>query len=898
MSSRSQFYQFQKDGVTFISRQALDIRMVYAPLCGPTAASLKSSITPFLSGDIKLDKDHYLTKPASREDLRQDVRNFFVQINGRISSLVQPMKPSSGCVEIGMLWHKLIKKMDGLEVEALNFIPSSGENVELMRVRIKNTTGKAMTIKPTAVVPIFGRSLANKHDHEHVTSLLHRIQQTKEGVLVEHVMSFNEEGHRENDAVYFVFASTSDGKLPAGSFPTAENFYGDGGTAQWPQALMKDEAPQQLSEVDLNGKEAVGAIQFLPVSIASQKIKEYIIVMGVASNVKTPAQWFKRFNSNAKFEKAFKDTKAFWENKCRTIEFSTGDAVYNSWLKWVVLQPVLRRIFGCSFLPDHDYGKGGKGWRDIWQDLLSLILIEPQLIRKDLINNFAGVRIDGSNATIIGTKPGEFVADRNKITRVWMDHGAWPLLTLAFYIDQTGDFDILLEGQAYFRDVQLSRTSQKDTHWHSSYGQELKDKSGCVYKGSILEHVLIQQLIQFFNVGEHNHTRLESADWNDGLDMAFERGESVAFTALYAGNMFLLAGLLENLKMKKGLKEVSFAKEVSFLLDSLSKEKVNYQSPVEKRGRLYKKYFPSVQPEISGKQITLSIDNIIADLRLKGQWMFDHIRRTEKVTVNGHHWFNGYYDNKSGCVEGKQNVHVRMTLTGQVFALMSGLAGVDEIKDVIKAVNAHLKDKTLGGIRLNTDFGMRHYLDLGRAFGFAYGTKENGAFFSHMTVMYAYALYKRGFAKEGYEALRSIYRMCQHTDKSKIYPGIPEYFDSSGKGMYHYLTGSASWLVLTQLTQVFGVRGVCGDLLLAPKLMKEEFGTDKKASVHCIFAGKRLIVTYLNPQQLDYGQYQIKEVKINGKGISFKKEEGGVRLERPIFQKISPPCKLSVLLAR
>ena len=30
-------------------------------------------------------------------------------------------------------------------------------------------------------------------------------------------------------------------------------------------------------------------------------------------------------------------------------------------------------------------------------------------------------------------------------------------------------------------------------------------------------------------------------------------------------------------------------------------------------------------------------------------------------------------------------------------------------------------------------------------FGFAYGEKENGAVFSHMTVMFAYALYQRGF---------------------------------------------------------------------------------------------------------------------------------------------------------
>ena len=38
-----------------------------------------------------------------------------------------------------------------------------------------------------------------------------------------------------------------------------------------------------------------------------------------------------------------------------------------------------------------------------------------------------------------------------------------------------------------------------------------------------------------------------------------------------------------------------------------------------------------------------------------------------------------------------------------------------------------------GGYRLNTDFKEEKF-DLGRMFGFAYGEKENGAVFSHMTV--------------------------------------------------------------------------------------------------------------------------------------------------------------------
>ena len=77
-------------------------------------------------------------------------------------------------------------------------------------------------------------------------------------------------------------------------------------------------------------------------------------------------------------------------------------------MHWVSFQPILRRIYGCSFLPHHDYGKGGRGWRDLWQDCLALLIMNPDGVRQMLLDNFAGVRIDGSNATIIGSKQGEF----------------------------------------------------------------------------------------------------------------------------------------------------------------------------------------------------------------------------------------------------------------------------------------------------------------------------------------------------------------------------------------------------------------------------------------------------------------------------------------------------------
>ena len=870
------FYTYHPDGVSFTSKQAAAIKTIYAPLCGIDALSVKSAITPFLSGDIKQDKFHYLTRPASREDLRMPVREFFIFVKDQgVFSLFQESSPDSATVEAGPLWHRLKRthKAAGLEMSVVNFVPVSGENVELMQVTVKNISKQPLKFTPTSAIALFGRSLANKHDHEHVTSLLNRPQQVAEGVLMQTSMAFNEEGHKKSHAVYFVYGCQEKPGGVAGSFPTVDSFYGDGGSMLRPQAVFENLKPSSLEARGLMGKEVVGAIRFSDATLASGASQTYIVAVGIEPDEAKTRETFSRFNSVPKFTQALETNKKYWSDKISSIVFNSGDENFNSWMRWVTLQPVLRRIFGCSFLPDHDYGKGGRGWRDIWQDLLSLILIEPNQVRQDLINNCAGIRIDGSNATIIGAKPGEFLADRNAITRVWMDHGAWPLLTLQLYIDQSGDFDILLHKQNYFRDPQLSRTHDKDIGWISQYGHKLLDKKGHIYEGTILEHLLVQHLTQFFNVGEHNIIRLEGADWNDGLDMASARGESVAFTSFYGGNLLSLADLLEDMSSIKGIDKIRVARELLILLDTLG-EKVNYDDYQAKHNHLFGKYFHHVQPALSGETVELSINEVARDLRTKGHWIFAHIRRQEKVQfVKGaktYEWFNGYYDNQAQRVEGFKDQRVRMTLTGQVFSIMSGMATNEEIEGVINSVDQFLKDKELGGYRLNTDFGVSHYLDLGRAFGFAYGTKENGAFFSHMNVMYAAALYQRGFARAGYSVLQSIYRMASDGNRSKIYPGIPEYFDSEGRGMYHYLTGSASWLVLTQLIQVFGVRGFRGNLMLAPQLVKEEFDKKSIASMTCQFAGHRLTVEYHNPQKLDAGQYTIKEILMDGKSITYK----------------------------
>ena len=883
-------WKFTDNQGTFASQNANELNSLYFPLCN--TYPFMSSITPDLHGDIKTDFNSFLLEPVSRIDLSNSKtsRNFWVYINPTpprkggaypqniwsatgVSKDIRQIKQDRFQMEAGLLWQKITRsnKRIGLKAEITSFVPASAEPVEIMRVDITNISNKSIRFVPTAAIPVFARSAHNLHDHRHVTSLLNRIEKTKFGVIVKPTLAFDERGHNTNLTRYFVLGLDAESSAPEYIYPTQEEFTGNGSDLEAPGAIFNSYLPDKY--YPSQGKEAMAGLRFKTQLLRPHKTFTYIVLMGIVKDKAQINRVFRKFNTPDKVQSALDDTRRFWQAKSSQITSHTNDADFDNWLRWVNIQPVLRKIFGCSFLPDFDYGRGGRGWRDLWQDSLSLVLNDPKQARPLLINNFSGVRVDGSNATIVGSRPGEFIADRNNISRVWMDHGIWPVITALLYIHQTGDLKILREKIPYFRDHQLCRSREVDIRWRPQRGKMLKTRSGKIYRGTILEHMLVQNLVQFFNVGPHNHIRLENADWNDGLDMAAEHGESVAFTSLYANNLNNLAQTLEEL----GPEKISMFEELTILLDTTGpihmghrrnsyKRRVHpmqYSSAKQKQ-RLLNKYFEAIKYSVSGETISLPTGVLIRDLRKKAEWITEHIRGTEWLKEG---FFNGYYDNDRKPVEGRIKGMLRMTLAGQAFPVMSGIATLKQTKTLFANAKKYLKDPSLGGFRLNTDF-KEEQLTLGRAFSFIYGDKENGAFFNHMTVMFAYALYHRGLVREGHEVIDTIFRMAQNTSKSKIYPCLPEYFNAQGRGMYSYLTGSASWFVLTLLTQVFGVRGEYGNLLIEPKLTGAQFKTGNTTSITTAFAGRTITVKFVNHSKKDSGSYAISRVRFNGKDIS------------------------------
>lgn len=807
--------KYLKNGA-FCLENFSDYSSLYFPLCNH--AGLKGAITPDFLGDLKTDQHHFSLPPASAIDLLNvsNARNVWFKVNGEPWSITghsvsQYMVSDKTKVTYGFLYQKVNRTAKDFSVEITSFVPE-GQNVELHKIVFKNNSQKVLNVKPYIAVPLYSRSADNIRDHRHVTSLLNRVSTENNIVINKPTLSFDERGHVQNDTYYYVCASNFMGHGPINYYTDINSFIGEGGNFFRPKAVYEDIKPSNHSE----GFEALGGMAYEEKNILPGD--SFTIVFGIGISKEKP-------NSSVvdDFDRLFEESQKVWQKYFNNLSFNYSDTAFS---KWVTLQPVLRRIYGCSFLPHHDYGKGGRGWRDLWQDSLALLKMDTVDISKMLVNNFMGTRIDGSNATIIGDKDGEFKADRNGIPRMWMDHGVWPFITTSEYISNTNNIGILFEEVPYFKDSHIAFSRDIDNDYTDDYGLWQKDIKGNIYKGSILEHILLQNYIIMLNVGKHNTLRLMGADWNDAFDMASKNGESVTFTALYAKNLLDISNMLEQLNVDS----IIVFEEFANILNS----PFEYENIAQKHELLYS-YFNSVMHNISGKKTSVKTAPLIEK--------FKSIYNSVKIALNTNEWvenssygyFNGYYDDDSNPLDNIENKD--MLLTSQVFPLMAKLANDKKVDKLIDAANDLLFDKYVGGYKLNTKFDSQK-LNMGRAFSFAYGHKENGAVFSHMTVMFANALYKNNKCRAGYNALQAIINKVYDFESSKTFLGVPEYFDIDGRGMYHYLTGSASWFLLTLIDEVFGVKRNAENVLFEPKLVYEQFVENT--------AGIRLLINNLH----------------------------------------------------
>ncbi|MFV0341538.1 MAG: GH36-type glycosyl hydrolase domain-containing protein [Anaerocolumna sp.] len=322
-------------------------------------------------------------------------------------------------------------------------------------------------------------------------------------------------------------------------------------------------------------------------------------------------------------------------------------------------------------------------------------------------------------------------------------------------------------------------------------------------EGTVYNH--LQRAITFSmeRLGDHNMPAGLHADWNDCLRLG-KKGEStfVALQLYYA--MTILTG---------------FAKE--------------------KQDTEYIGYLNKIQEELGGtiQELCWEEDRYIRGIKEDGQ-----------------------------IIGSKKDNEASMWLNPQSFSVISGLASREQAEKALESVYRELN--TPYGVRVMAPSYVDHAFEGALMVLFNPSTKENGGIFSQPQgwIILAEALMGHGNRAFSYFLESSPASQNDNAEVRILEPYVHGQFTEAvespfaGRSHVHWLTGTASTVMVGCVEGILGMRPDLEGLFIAPSIPSDW----KEFTIQKIFRGKKLNIKVENPEGVQSG-YQ--EMFLNGEKL-------------------------------
>lgn len=230
---------------------------------------------------------------------------------------------------------------------------------------------------------------------------------------------------------------------------------------------------------------------------------------------------------------ALEKIKKLWRRAVLRLKVNTPDKELNQMINgWLPYQTLACRMMGRTSI----YQSGGAfGFRDQLQDSTSLILVDPGIMRRHILECCSHQFEEGDVQH--WWNPGR--VSKGVRTRC-SDDLVWLPWALCEYVEKTGDTSICHETVHYLR----SKPLEEDQH--DRY--ESPDRSPIAE--SVVDHCRrVLDMVLKRGTGVHGLLLIGSGDWNDGMDRvgAEGRGESVWLTWFFAHTARRFGNLLKSL---------------------------------------------------------------------------------------------------------------------------------------------------------------------------------------------------------------------------------------------------------------------------------------------------------------------------------------------------------------
>lgn len=248
----------------------------------------------------------------------------------------------------------------------------------------------------------------------------------------------------------------------------------------------------------------------------------------------------------------------------------------------------------------------------------------------------------------------------------------------------------------------------------------------------------------------------------------------------------------------------------------------------------------------------------------------DKVQKELKDTLNENCWegdrfIRGFME--SGQVIGsKKDPEASMWLNPQSWAVISGLATKEQAEKALESVHRELNTKY--GVKLMAPSYVDHAFDGALALLFNPGTKENGGIFSQPQgwIILAEALMGHGNRAFEYFMETSPAAQNNHAEIRVIEPYVHGQFTEAeespfhGRSHTHWLTGTASTVMVGCVEGILGMRPDLNGLKIAPSIPSDW----KEFTIEKTFRGKKLNIKIQNPNGAESG---FREFYVNGEKL-------------------------------
>ena len=243
----------------------------------------------------------------------------------------------------------------------------------------------------------------------------------------------------------------------------------------------------------------------------------------------------------------------------------------------------------------------------------------------------------------------------------------------------------------------------------------------------------------------------------------------------------------------------------------------------------------------------------------------------QKKLINEHFWeddrFRRGYSEEGFIIGSKENVEGSMWLNPQSWSVISKLATKEQAEAALKTVNEQLN--TCYGVEVMTPCYKEHYFDGALMKLFNATTKENGGIFCQAQ---GWIILAESLMGHGGRAFQYFQESCpasfnDKADLRECEPYVHTQFieghesPQHGRAHVHWLTGTASTVMVGCVEGILGLRPTPEGLVISPAIPAEWDGFTMEKT----FRGKKLYITVDNSAHHEGG---VQKTLVNGVEVS------------------------------